>query len=181
MRFDDLMADLAGEMASSEDRALWDEAGELARAERAGQDWGALLGTGAAWRVRLVGGHGCSGEFRAAGADWVLLRSGAAEWYVPFAALRTATRDAVTSWAPGQGGAAHGAADPGAVRCARGPRFRAALRLLSRHRPEVELLLETGDAAAGRLLQVGGDHVELHSDAGRVYVALAGIGAAVVG
>lgn len=168
MRFDDLFEDLAGTLAAEADRGLWDEAQGLARGERARQGWAERLGGEASWRLRLAGSHTVSGQVSSLGEDWLLLATQGVSCCVPFGALRTASPEPRQIAGTASG---HSAAQR------RKETFRATVRLLSRHRPEVVVLLETGESETGRLIQVGLDHVELRGDAGLVLLALDAISA----
>lgn len=144
MRFEDLFDDLAAQAAATSERALWDEAQELRRAEVARQPLSARVPPGARVRIWLRGGHHVAGTVSRVGRDLYTVQADAVEWLVPHAAVRrmaVARRSELVRTE--------------SVRLSR------LVRALGRDRAQVTLLLDDGSTVHGRVGESGRDHLEL--------------------
>jgi hypothetical protein len=161
MRFDDLFNDLAAQAAAVDERVMWDEAQEMARAEAVSRTLLDRLAPGSPVRLVLRGAHTVSGTVVRVGRDVLVVDSGAdLSWVVPGSALRRMRT----------GPARAGTAEPVS--------FAALLRRVSRDRPRVRIAVDDGGEEHGRLIAVGADHLELAVDLGeRVVMAFGGIAA----
>lgn len=176
MRFDDLLGDLAAELGAQHHRELWDEAQELARAERATRTLAQSLGERPSWSLGLLGGHLCSGVLLRLGPDWVLQQGGDGEWLVPVSAIRRATPLAQR---PDQGQLGLSGSTVSRAAEADSSPLRSVVRRLSRDREQVRLLLDDGSALSARLLGCGVDAVQLATEDGPSWLPFVGLSAVV--
>ncbi len=148
VRWDDLFADLAGQLEAelgSEQAGL---VAELTRAERAGVALADRLRAhrGPA-RLALTDSGSLVGDVRDAGADWLLLAAGTQEHLVPLAAVVAV------------GGLTERVAPPDRSAVGR-LGLTTALRALARDR-QVVRVAAVGVQAVGLVAAVGADHVDL--------------------
>lgn len=154
MRWDDLFADLEGELEALERAELAGEVADRTRREQALLSLVDRLRTasGALVTVRSLGGHATTGRVREVGPDWLLLvqPAGHQQALLATGAVVTVTGLGAATATPGWEG-----------EVARRLDLRWALRGLARSRTGVRLLLGDGSTLAGTLDRVGRDHVEL--------------------
>lgn len=153
MRWDDLFADLDGQLEAALAAELAGEVSDRTRRETA------LLGltdrlrpsVGAALSVTCSGAGVLHGRLLDVGVDWLLLEeTGRREVLVRSAAVLGITGAGAASEVPGSAGEVGRRLD-----------LRWALRGLARSRAGVQVLLVDGTALAGTLDRVGADHVDL--------------------
>lgn len=152
MRWEELFADLEGQLAAEERRELDSEVAERTRRERALVDLaGRLAASDEVVTVDLDGGARVAGVVQDTGADWVLLSSVVVgvlerEVLVPLTAVLSVA---------GLGG-----------RSGQAPMSRRfgvgyALRALSRDRATVAVMLRSGLSVIGTIDTVAADHLDL--------------------
>lgn len=149
MRWEELFADLEGQLAAVDAAEL---AGEVA--DRTRREWAALtlrdrVPRGGQLRVLLLGGGHVEGTVLDVGVDWLLLEeAGRRELLVSTAGVvsiaGTGSRSEVAD-----------------SEVERRLDLRWALRGIARNRSEVQLLLRDGSARSGTIDRVGADHLEL--------------------
>lgn len=149
-RWDDLFADLEGQIAAHRRAELEGEVSERVRVERARIGLGDRLAAQLASRVtlRTVDGGRVDGTLRDVGADWVRLGQGRTTLLVPVGAVVTVAGLGPRS-RPAEG-------DPG-----RRITWVTVLRELSRDRLPVRVCLTTGHVLEGRVDRVMSDHLDL--------------------
>lgn len=185
MRFDDLFADLEDQASSDGARELWDEAGELARAETASRTLAQRLQAGLEVRLELQGGARVRGVVLRSGPDWLALRCGAELWLIRSQAIMRASFGPASPIAAtdtprldGGGharvrGLASGVGSGGATQDGGGELpVRRILRSLARSRAVVRIEGVDGERIVGRLRALGVDYAELSTERGTLAVAL---------
>ena len=154
MRWEDLFADLEGELEALERAELAGEVADRTRREQARIGLGDRVraSQGADVTVRCLGGHVLTGRVRDSGPDWLLLveQTGRRQLMVALPAVVTVTGLGAASDVPGRQG-----------EVARRLDLRWALRGLTRSRTGVRLLLGDASTLTGTLDRVGSDHLEL--------------------
>ena len=148
MRWDNLFADLAGQLESRLGAEQAELVAELTRAERAGVALAdRLRAHRGPVRLTLADGQQLAGELTECGADWLLLAGAPYEHLVPHSAVALATglTDRV---APAQG--------PATARLG----LTTALRAVARDRRLVRVVA-AGVEASGLVAAVGADHLDL--------------------
>lgn len=155
MRWDDLFADLEGQLAAEAARELDAEVADRTRRETARlrlvDRLRAAVEDGVPVTVAVSGLPApAEGTVTGVGPDWVLVRTAAGEVLVHLAAV---------GWLVGLGPRAvePGSEGPVEARFGLGP----ALRALARDRAHVRVVLVDGTAFGGTLDRVGADHVQL--------------------
>lgn len=152
MRWEDLFADLEGQLAAAESAELAAEVADRTRREAARLLLADRLAAnvGAALTVRLVNGDVVAGRLTSYGPDWVLLDDETGR-----SVLVPAT---AVSWLTGLSRAS---ADPSRARGVESKLdLRYALRRLVRDRGTLLLAFADGSRVTGTLLRVGADFVE---------------------
>lgn len=155
MRWQNLFADLEGELDALEAAERWGEVAERTRAELAVLAWAdRLADAGREVALELLGGGTVHGEVAVVGAGWAVLAATRRSVPGPVALVRL---DAVLS-AQGLG---HRSRVPARSEVARRLSFAAALRRVARDRSAVALGLVDGRRLVGTLDAVGADHLDL--------------------
>lgn len=152
MRWEDLFADLEGQLAAEEAMALSAEVADRTRREQARIRLSDRLRAAgdAALVVDVQGAGPLTGRVAGLGPDWLLLDDGSRESLVPTAAVRSVV------------GLGRYAADPeaqGAVAARLG--LASALRALARDRAHVQVVLRDGGVLGGTVDRVLADHLDL--------------------
>jgi hypothetical protein len=152
MRWEDLFADLEGQLAAEQAVALSAEVADRTRREQARIRLVDRLraAEGAALVVEVQGAGQLAGRLSGLGADWLLLDDGSRECLVPLTAVRSVV------------GLGRYAADPqaqGVVAARLG--LDHALRAVARDRTHVQLVLRDGWALGGTVDRVLADHLDL--------------------
>lgn len=160
VRWDDLFADLEGQLAAERARDLDAEVADRTRRETARLRLVDRLRAAAAEQrpitVSVAGlADPVDGLVTGVGPDWLLLATASGETLVVLAAVRWLTRLGARATEPGSEGPVEA-------------RFTLAfaLRALARDRAHLRLVLRDGATVGGTLDRVGADHVELaeHAD-----------------
>jgi hypothetical protein len=152
MRWEDLFADLEGQLSAEEAVALSAEVADRTRREQARIRLADRLraAEGARLVVDVQGVGQLTGRVAGVGPDWLLLDDGVRELLVPVGALR---------WVSGLGRLAADPQAQGAVAARLTLGY--ALRALARDRAVVSLVLRDGGALTGTVDRVLADHLDL--------------------
>jgi hypothetical protein len=175
MRWQQLFADLGGQLEQAELAAERGEAGSRARAEVGGlllaDRLRGALGSPVVLQVRGAGRT--AGVLFDAGPDWLLLADEAGHDVLVAARALTSVAGLGRRTAPAAPGPVLGRLD-----------LRRALRALARDRATVQLVLDDGSVAFGTVDRVGADYLDLAehpADAPRRAEAVRGVRAVVLG
>ncbi|WP_062213015.1 hypothetical protein [Demequina oxidasica] len=148
MRWNDLFADLEGQLGAGVDAQFATDVAERTRGERAAIPFASRLaaGVGCAVMVTLADGEKVSGLLTEVAATWILVNEERRQSWIPTRAIVAVVGLKVR------------AADLSAV--ARGLTMGHALRALSRDRAQV-VIVTTSGTWPGVIAQVGADYVEI--------------------
>lgn len=162
MRWDDLFADLEGQLAAAESVQFRSDVAEMTRAERATVDLSARIAAskGAEIGLTLVSGEKLSGLVADCAGQWLLIRAGAQQVLVPLAAVA----------------AVQGLAEKAGLvsEVARRLSLGHVLRALARDRAHVMARTLGGDVP-GVIRSVGADHLDIAGPVGITTVALSAV------
>lgn len=153
MRWEDLFADLEGQLAAAEGGELAAEIADRTRHEAAQLSLLDRLAPAAGHDVRLsvIGAGQVSGRLDQVGVEWLLVTEAAGrQALVPVAAVLSAAGLGALSRAPGQEGRVFARLGLGS-----------ALRAIARDRVQVVIGLLDGSAVTGTVDRVGSDFVEV--------------------
>lgn len=153
MRWDDLFADLEGQLEAAAAAELGAEVSDRTRRESAllAMVDRARGAEGHRVAVRVMGAGAVEGRLRAVGAEWLrLVEDGGPDVLVPLTAVLSLHGLGRRSEAPGSGGAVFARLG-----------LASAIRVIARDRSPVSVCLVDGSVLTGTLDRVGGDFVEL--------------------